>query len=179
MTEERIEDADLILLLLAAPTKHERLQSRCDGITRLEKLLFLVEKETDISNEIDETFPFEPYHYGPYSKEVYQAVDLLTALQLLDERRIDASSSLDVSEEFEALDEFDISDDRYIERQLLLTSDGRDVANVLSRQLSPKGKSELTRIKDSYGGMSLRQLLRYVYASYPEYASKSLIRDRV
>jgi len=74
---------------------------RCNGITRLEKLLFLVEKETDLAAEVDETFPFEPYHYGPYSQQVYDAVDMLESLQLLGERRIQAQSGLDLGEEVE------------------------------------------------------------------------------
>src|SRR4051812_591984 len=119
MTQEQIEQADLILLLLAAPTMHKDLEFRCDGITRLEKLLFLVEQETDLDKEVDETFSFEPYHYGPYSKEVYAAVDFLKALRLLDERRVDAKSGYDLSEELEALDEFDLNEDEYVERQLL------------------------------------------------------------
>lgn len=176
---ERLEQADLILLLLAAPTKHAELQFRCNGITRLEKLLFLVEQETTLKDEIDETFPFEAYHYGPYSKQVYDAVDMLESLQLLDERRVQATSALDLGEELEILDEFDRNEDEYIERQLFLTRDGRDVAGVLSRQLSPKGKEALTEVKDRYGGMSLRSLLRYVYSSYPDYTTKSRIRDRI
>ena len=176
---EPIEQADLILLLLAAPTKHEALAFRCNGITRLEKLLFLVENETDLAEEIDASFPFEAYHYGPYSKQVYDAVDMLESLQLLDEKRVRATSGLDLSEESEALDEFDLNEDEYVERQIFLTQDGQDVARVLSRQLSPAGKEALTRIKDRYGSMPLRKLLRYVYASYPTYTTKSRIRDQL
>jgi hypothetical protein len=34
-------------------------------------------------------------------------------------------------------------------------------------------------IKDNYAGMSLRQLLRYVYTRYPPMAEQSKIRDKV
>lgn len=176
---ETIEKADLILLLLAAPTEHKSLEFRCEGITRLEKLLFLLEQETDIKDEVDETFPFEAYHYGPYSKEVYEAVDLLSALRLIEERRIDTHSGFDLSEELEALDEFDLNEDEYIERQISLTKDGRDVARVLSKQISPSGKESLSKVKNDYGAIPLRQLLRYVYSRYPSYAAKSRIRDRL
>jgi len=176
---EPLEQADLILLLLAAPTKHKALQFRCNGITRLEKVLFLVEQETDLDAEIDETFSFQPYHYGPYSKQVFDAVDMLESLQLLDERRVQVASGLDLGEEAEILDEFDLNEDEYVERRLFLTKDGQDVARVLSRQLSPKGKEALTEIKDRYGAMSLRSLLRYVYSTYPHFTTKSRIRDRI
>jgi uncharacterized protein len=175
-----IEQADLILLLLAAETRDPDARFKCEGITRLEKLLFLLEKETDIATEISEGFAFEPYHFGPYSKEVYDAVDFLEALRLLTETRVDASSGLDIEEEIQVLDESDLNEDgEYILRRLELSKDGKDIARILSQQLSPKGKKAMSDIKERYGSMPLRQLLRYVYSSYPDYAEKSKIRDSV
>ena len=47
MPEAHLDDTDTILLLLAAETSDPGQRFRCDGFTRLEKLLFLLEKETD------------------------------------------------------------------------------------------------------------------------------------
>ena len=173
-----LEQTDLILLLLSAPTSDEAQRFRCNGITRLEKLLFLVEEETDFADHVAvELFTFKPYHYGPYSREVYDAVDLLQALRLLEQRQVDVATGLDLGEESEALDEFDINrDDRYVERQLVLTQDGRDVTRVLTTRISPQGMRALEETKDRYGTMPLRQLLRYIYSEYPEYAEASRIR---
>jgi uncharacterized protein YwgA len=177
----QLDQTDTILLLLAAETSNPKQRFRCDGITRLEKLVFLLKQETDFDSELSEPFAFEAYHYGPYSREVYDAVDFLKAMQLMSERRVDVSSGLDVGEESEALDFYDSLDEeeRYIERQLELTEDGKAVARVLSTRVSPKGKDALKAIKDKYGTMPLRQLLRYVYDRYPPYAEKSLIRDAI
>ncbi|HZQ80747.1 MAG TPA: hypothetical protein VFB25_02090 [Gaiellaceae bacterium] len=177
----QLDQTDTILLLLAAETSNAKQRFRCDGITRLEKLVFLLKQETDFDNEVQEPFAFEAYHYGPYSREVYDAVDFLKAMQLMSERQVDVSSGLDVSEEVEALDPYDAlgEDDRYIERQLELTEDGKAVAKVLSTRVSPSGKEALKKIKDKYGTMPLRQLLRYVYDRYPAYAENSLIRDAI
>jgi uncharacterized protein len=177
----QLDQTDTILLLLAAETDNPNQRFRCDGITRLEKLVFLLKQETDFDSEVYEPFAFEAYHYGPYSREIYDAVDFLKAMKLMSERQVDVSSGLDVSEEVEALDPYDAlgEDDRYIERQLELTEDGMAVANVLSTRVSAIGKEALKTIKDKYGTMPLRQLLRYVYERYPAYAEKSLIRDAI
>ena len=42
---EPLEDADLVLLLIAAPTAEEDARNRINGILRLEKLVFLATKE--------------------------------------------------------------------------------------------------------------------------------------
>lgn len=177
----QLDQTDTILLLLAAETSNPRGRFRCDGITRLEKLVFLLKHETDFDTEVADPFTFEPYHYGLYSREIYDAVDFLKAMQLMSERQVDVSSGLDVSEEVEALDAYDslAEQEQYIERQLELTEDGKAVAKVLSTRVSTKGKDALTTIKDRYGTMPLRQLLRYVYDRYPAYAEKSRIRDAI
>lgn len=175
-----IEQADLILLLLAAETADPDDRFKCDGITRLEKLLFLVDKETDLADEISESFDFQPYHYGPYSKEVYDAVEFLESMKLLQETSVDAVSGLDIEEELDTLDLDDMNEEGpYVLRRLELTDDGKAVAQVLSKRISPKGKESLKEIKDRYGTMPLRTLLRYVYATYPDFASQSKIRDSV
>jgi uncharacterized protein YwgA len=174
----QLDQTDTILLLLAAETSNPKQRFRCDGITRLVKLVFLLKQETDFDSDVSDPFTFEAYHYGPYSREIYDAVDFLKAMQLMSERRVDVSSGLDVSEEAEALDFYDALDEeeQYIERQLELTEDGRAVAKVLSTRVSPKGKDALKSIKDKYGTMPLRQLLRYVYDRYPRYAENSRVR---
>ena len=171
--DSEIDKAGLILLLLAAESSKPELRFRCDGITRLEKLLFLVEQETNVQSELDEPFTFEAYHYGPYSKDVYDEVDFLRGMQLLDERRVEVSSGLDLSEEADMLDAEDVSADRYVERRFQLTEDGKNVARVLSTRLSSEGKAQLAGIKKRYGSMPLRQLLRYVYSRYPDYSRRA------
>lgn len=177
MPDAQIDQTDTILLLLAAETADPRQRFRCDGITRLEKLLFLLDRETKFKDEIAEPFTFEAYHYGPYSSAVYDAVDFLRAMRLLDERQIDVASGMDVSEESGVLDETDLNQPNiYVERQLFLTDDGKAVAQVLSTRVTPVGKAALIEVKDKYGSMPLRQLLRYVYSRYPEFTEKSRIR---
>ena len=171
---ERLVGSDLVLLLLRAPTHDKKSVDRIQGITRLEKLLYLAGEETRISSNVDEGFQFHAYNYGPYSRDVYEAVDLLEEAGLLSEERVFEGTALDEEEEIAAV----LSEREGVERRFALTEDGKAVANLLAGQHSDVMQA-ITEIKDKYGGMSLRQLLRYVYTRYPQTAVHSVIRDRV
>jgi len=172
---ERLLSADLILMLLAAPTGTKSVRQRLDGITRLEKLLFLADQETSIPAEVTDRFEFQPYDFGPYSKAIYEAVELLEQAGLVEEDRAFQGQALDSAEEAEAIS----SEEREgVERRFWLTEDGNDVARLLSHQ-HPKVASQLGQIKAQYGDLPLRRLIRYVYTKYPKYAEASKIRDEV
>src|SRR5438093_12248826 len=89
---------DLLLLLIAAEST-EGQTGRLNGITRLEKLLFLADMETKVSSSVDRPFTFHAYDYGPYSKAVYEGVELLEQAGLLLEERVLQGGSLDELEE--------------------------------------------------------------------------------
>jgi uncharacterized protein len=170
---DQLVGADLVLLLLAAPTHVANVRDRMNGITRLEKLLYLADRETDIQSSIIEPLGFQPYNYGPFSRDVYEAVDILEKTGLIDEKRTTDGSGLDSLEEADASPE--VTD--YAERRFNLTDNGRAVANLLAGK-HPDAVKSLSKIKEQYGNMSLRQLIRYVYTRYPESAVNSLIRDQ-
>src|SRR5260370_37802062 len=93
---------DLILLLLHAASSVGESPGELNGVTRLEKLLFLADKEADIGKLVPNPFAFKPYDYGPYSKAIYEAVDLLEEAKLLEEERVIEGTSIDELEEFTA-----------------------------------------------------------------------------
>ncbi len=165
---------DLILLLLHAPTVVREGRDHLNGITRLEKLLYLVAKEGSLSDEVGDPFVFQPFHYGPYSKAIYESVDLLEAAGLLREERALEGQALDEMEELSAV----TSEREGIERRFFLTREGQAVASLLASK-HPDTVSALTRIKDKYAGMPLRRLIRYVYSRYPDSAAASRIRDEI
>ncbi len=74
-----LEVDDAIVLLLAAPSRLSTLKGQRKGITRLEKLIFLLERETPVKEWMIEGADFRPHNFGPFSAKVYQAVDLLSA----------------------------------------------------------------------------------------------------
>jgi uncharacterized protein len=170
-----LDSTDLVLLLLAAPTANERLQDAMPGITRLEKLLYLVDRETEEGKKVGERFSFKPYDFGPFSKDVYEAVRVLEAAGLLREELVYSGRDVDsVEARLAGLDE----EPEGTERRFFLTPDGKVVADLLSER-APKLIEELTRIKDRYGRLPLRNLIHYVYTRYPGSAQRSKIRGQV
>ena len=67
-TKLPVEVDDAIVLLLGAPSDSLPRHGRIDGITRLEKLIFLVEHETDLRTLLTEHADFEAYNFGPFSR---------------------------------------------------------------------------------------------------------------
>jgi uncharacterized protein YwgA len=165
---------DLVLLLIAAIGPDGEI-GRLNGITRLEKLLFLADKETKVSAAVNQPFAFRAYDYGPYSKAVYEAVDLLEQAGLLREERVLEGASLDELEEDFAAG----SDVREgVERRFVLTDVGKEVADLLMSR-NPVESTDLATIKQQYGGLPLRTLIGFVYRKYPDYAKVSKIRSEI
>ncbi|MCA1704747.1 MAG: SocA family protein [Actinobacteria bacterium] len=175
MSDADLIGPDIVLLLLAAPTRVREVQDRIAGITRLEKLLFLADKEADVQADVSSgRLEFIAYHYGPYSKAVYEAVELLEEAKLLREERMIGDRTLDEVEEVAT----DATEEGPVERRFFLTDNGKTVAGLLAKQY-PDAVAKLSEVKDQYGKMSLRQLIRYVYTRFPDYAKESKIRDQV
>jgi uncharacterized protein len=168
---------DIILMLVAASGGTPA--GKLNGITRLEKLAFLVAQETSVNDQAEDPFEFEAYNYGPYSKEVYEAVDLLKDLGLISESREYDDSGLDEMEESTVVaSDNDGVDREGTERRFSLTENGEQVSQLLVQHYSEQAAA-IASIRARYGRMSLRHLIRYVYDRYPRYAEKSLIRDDI
>ena len=166
---EGIDTADLVLLILGAGEG----RSGFRGITRLEKILFLLSKEVPHPENV--AVPeFEGYKFGPFSKDVYDSLEFLRSINLVN---ADDSPSTDDALE---LSEVDPGIARFYEpRTFRLTRDGRIVWDRLLGKLPSSFRDALLHLVTRYGGLSLPELIRYVYAQYPEYTSKSLIRGKV
>ena len=171
-----LEIDDAVVLLLGAPSDSPALSSRIEGITRLEKLLFLLERETSFATLLTEDAEFRSDNFGPLSVKAYQAVDLLVAAGLANDSADIASSRDDTWESQEVLG---LEPDPYATRDIALTDLGRKYYAALLDELPPGTETELAEFKDRFATLPLRQLIRYVYKRYPEYTDRSLIRDSV
>jgi uncharacterized protein len=175
MTEARLDSTDLVLLLLRAPASSAHLQNQVRGITRLEKLLFLLDQEKSIAAVVRDPFKFKAYDYGPYSREVYEAVEVLEAAGLIQEELVFSGRTIDALEL--RLSGFD--EPEGAERRFVLTEDGVKVADLLAQDAPPILVESLTDVKERYGTLPLRSLIHYVYSNYPAYAERSKIRSEV
>ncbi|MGD0265300.1 MAG: hypothetical protein ABSD47_10195 [Candidatus Methylomirabilota bacterium] len=187
MTE--IGRRELLLLLIGlgegkAPT------ASVSGITRLQKLLFLLEQEGHIQPK-GEGFAFEPYKAGPYSSRLYDDLELLENLGLIRSEataestltetvEIDRLSFEDLMGGFEGRDGGSRAVDSLEERRFTLTSEGKKRAERLlaTGEYQPVVEG-IRKVKSTYSHYSLRDLLRYVYQKYPEMTTESEIINEV
>ena len=181
MNPTPFEIDDAIVLLLGAPSQSPQLAGRMQGVTRLEKLIFLLERETRLGNALTEDAEFTPYNFGPFSAKVYQAVDTLTAAGLLTDSATPAETPADSWERFAAIEDDQDAppEDPYATRDFALTERGKRYYDALISQLPPKTDQEVGKFKARFASLPLRQLVRYVYQRYPDYTERSLIRDEV
>ncbi|WP_141989928.1 hypothetical protein [Rhodoglobus vestalii] len=180
MTDERADfdvDDAVILLVGSDPGPRER-QGQIRGITRLEKLVFLLERETSAGGAMTESADFEPYNFGPFSQKVYQALTTLTAAGLLNDTA-ETSASNEDQYEIAQIVGVDAAPAEYSTRDFELTELGRDYFAVLTRELPKVTVSEAADLRKRFAGWSLRQLVRYVYERYDDYTKNSLIREDI
>lgn len=175
---------DVLIALLYAPDRHNREAAGVDGITRLEKLLFLSEKEGGLSVGEGGRYKFVAFRMGPWSSDVYDEIDFLESLGLVESRTIRHSDPSDRAHDDELLssailDKYDTSSTNPEDHSehYRLTDKGRKKALEIWENLPAEEKQKLIKIKQKFNSMNLRQLLRYVYQKYPEYTSESEIKD--
>jgi uncharacterized protein YwgA len=151
--------SDVLLLLLHAAQK-------VWGTTKLQKLLFLVGKETKATTAVPDYFQHVAYNFGPFDQAVYQDVEALKKLGFI-EARPPAGPGRGV---------------RRVDAVYQLTPRGKKYADALARgeEGSTSGLAgEVEEIVRQYGQLSHDDLLKYVYRTYPETTTESTIRDQV
>jgi uncharacterized protein YwgA len=173
-----IEIDDAVVLLLGAGVADGR-TARIRGITRLEKLIFLLERETRSKSWLTEDAQFEPYNFGPFSRKVYDAVETLAAADIITDSAQFARDDMDTWEAREVIGESPEGGNPYTSRDFALTDRGWKYFNALRNELKERDYDELVQFKAQFGVLPLRQLIRYVYSKYQNFTTKSLIRDQV
>jgi uncharacterized protein YwgA len=185
-----ISSKDMTLLLLgmsvSGPTKEG-----IGGITRLQKLLFLLVKEENIKPAGDR-FEFTAFKAGPYSARLYDDLEFLENLGLIESEVVSETTDAEATE----VDQLNFDDlmnederftgespraaDAYEERRYWLTDKGLEHVKAMLKkcELQPVTDS-IRKIKSRFGHHSLSDLLYYVYTKYPEMTVESEIRDRV
>ena len=160
-------------------------------------MLFLLQKETGFE-KMDSFYEFAAHNFGPFSKEVYEALDFLEGCELIQvKERVHSSYYANVGEvlllqeianagEIKLLQEIserevdEVKTGNAIgvaEKLFTLTENGHKVAQKLSETIEkrrPKDIDGLKSIVRRYGKLPLNQLIRYVYRQYPEMTVKSI-----
>jgi len=175
-SEAALEVDHAIVLLLGAPVRNSRLVGRLEGITRLEKLVFLLERETSAAEWLAEDAEFKAYNFGPFSAKVYQAVDMLSAADIIEDS---ATASKSLEDGWERAHVIGSPSDPYVTRDFVLTDRGWRYYSVLLSVLPNEALDELVEFKERFAALPLRQLVRYVYQRYEDFTTRSVIRDEV
>jgi len=149
------------------------------------KLAFLLQRAYDFPRRagIGNYHQFEPFKFGPFSKDLYDDISFLENLHYIKAREIGDPSIAELSEDQRILEEWVMADDAgdeteagFQEEEFSLTEKGRDFAASLFDSLSHEERRALSEVKARYGALPLTALLRFVYRTYPEEASKTELR---
>lgn len=181
--------SDLVLLLLKS--SRDEGYGPISGTTRLQKLLFLLSQSdeyADLARKGDvPPLAFRPYRMGPFTPDVYDAVDLLAEfepplIEVAQGGRVDREGDLELDL---YVDEWDLdraqppvsSVPRPTTYQL--TREGKQVADALWTSAPVELRHEISHVMRDFGHLDLRSLLRLVYARYPRYTTRSEIKSQI
>ena len=190
MNNKEISTKDFLLTLLYSPGRYEAVNEPIVGRTKLTKMVFLFEKEikkTFFTDKLSVKLPdFEPYNFGPFSKELFDDLSFFLSIGLIatEETLIPISSAEKNEIEIGSDDDwvnasFDESENEEVEMKYSLSQQGINYVkeNVWS-EYSDLQKSNLKKYKAQINTISLDALLRYVYNKYPESAKNSLVINK-
>lgn len=174
---------DLVLVLLFAGGSKKKENEEIVGNTRIDKLMFLLEKESSLRKYLGD-FKFHAYNFGPYSSELFDSVQALVNAGLVEghmkAEKSDSERYLDEADRYQI--ELQLGENPETSKDTIgyrLTPQGERVASALWNSLSQSEKDEVENIKKSFNSIGLRQLLQYIYRKYPESAANSLIKDQI
>jgi hypothetical protein len=206
-----LDRRELLVLLLYARGPKGTGNEPLVGVTRLQKLLYLLKREYKIDTMSSNYFSFQPYKFGPYSSQLYDDIAFLENLGFIGSagKQVPMSSFIgenislpplvgfgehsasraDIEEArvgYDYLmgqDSDELHEEDLQERIFRLKPKGEEAARVILEQIAPNQRnillSKLEEVKKRFAGLTLRQLLAYVYREYPESATESEIIDRV
>lgn len=124
-----------------------------DGITRFQKLVFLAQKETDIGIGFD----FEADKYGPFSSDLYNAIDELENRGLI---RQETEYTRGGNEKYV----YSLTPQGQQAARKILNKDNTAIEQVFDAA---------EEIKSQHNDQTLERLLRYVYGNYEGYTENS------
>ena len=185
----------LVLLTLALQADGS-LGDELRGVTRLQKFLFLLQQEYGVTLQGEHALAFKPYKAGPYSKKIYDDLELLENLGLIrSESTGDATEAEHAALEdltfghllgsdAEALSsesaELAETSDSFNERRFRLTDEGKKkVEAILASDAAEPFSDGIRKVKSRFANHSLQDLLHYVYTKYDDWTGESEIRDKV
>lgn len=192
MDKRNLNGKDLLLAILYCPGVNRKKNEPIIGRTKLTKMIFLFEKEIykKFFKEIEITnLPnFEPYYFGPFSKDVFDDLKFFISIGLINTSKTDIQvASTDKFESEAIIDEENMGEwvnatfnsNEEVELKYFLSKKGEQyVEEKLWSHFSEQQQKNLQLFKAKINTITLDALLRYVYNKYPEYTTKSIIANK-
>lgn len=118
---------------------------------QIQKIMFLMRMEArkHVSSNF---YKFEPYNYGPFNSTIYRDVEDLVARGLVRQESAGNYS------------------------KVIITDSGAAEAKRVKASLPDEGRKYLKSVVKWVSGVSFTQLLKSIYAKYPDYAVNSVFR---
>ena len=170
---------DAVLCVLHAPGTTRELGEPVRGITRLQKLLFLLWKEGAFYADIPKLYDFNrflAYDFGPCMDDLYDDLDFADDIGLIRIEQVPSGNKFEGGDEDAFLKDFGF---KFVKkptrRDFSLTEVGMEAAKEIYDQLDEVHRTNLDEIKRRFNSMPFFELLRYVYRKYPAFAKKSVL----
>ena len=182
---------DILLLLLYSPGQTDQFNEPVIGKTRLVKMLFLFSKEclkhfkegTKITEE--NFYAFFAWNFGPFSKQIYDDIMFFILRGFIEEDVSEDEVLPEAAAEWEEwmrMSSPDADDDgvsEYYEQSFKLSKKGMEFTKGLYDALSADQKDTLKTFKTKMSRTPMKAILRYVYETYPDFTTRSQIREHV
>ena len=188
----KLSSSDYLLLLLDLDDRKPIV-----GAIRLMKMMFLFDKEISpiISKKgakLDVMPDFVAYDFGPFSKDIYEQIELFQNLKFIKTDSVSTNDSTDELDDWETLYGEDIFDVELKDGYRKLNIDyksikyaiedrgHRYVEKMIIPELSKEVLELLLNFKKKLNSITTQQLLYYVYSRYEKYTteSKTFIKHR-
>lgn len=167
---------DVVLALLYAPGTTGSKAEPVRGITRLQKLLFLLWKEGAFYEDIPDLYNFKAYDFGPCMDDLYDDLDFAEDIGLISIKEVPSGNEFEGGDEDAFLRDFGFRVVRSpTRRDFTLTEVGQEAAKEIYDSLDAEWRQRLDQIKRRFNSMPFFDLLRYVYRKYPAFAEKSVL----
>lgn len=145
--------------LLPLALLYEADNHQVQGRTRMQKLVFLTQQRLD--DEGLQPYRYIAYDYGPFSKDLLDALEAYDEKGLIDRR---TERTWDGSEKY--IYQLTVEGKRNFERNCRESDDHEKIEQI---------RTTASEVIDEFNKMSVSKLLDYVYDEYPSYAENSVL----
>lgn len=174
---------DVLIGLLYAEGARGHIAEPIEGITRLDKIMFLLSRDADFKEIINKGYKFEADNFGPFAAELFDDIEALKHEKILTIKSSrEPQNYVEVADEEKVIDPLEDdnpSDTDFSVNVYQLTEQGLRVGQLLWEGLNEDQKEKLKNIKKTWQEKPLSNLLHYVYNKHPDTIVKSKIKDQV